>query len=93
MYILAGLLLLGLVANALLKPLAARWFMSGEEIPTPKSQTPSPNITATMGIRDLGLGAWDFARVAAAWAAVGIPIAWGVWVTLSQALVLFSGGA
>ena len=93
MYILAGLLLLGLIANALVKPLAARWFMSGEEIPTPKSQTPSPNITATIGIRDLGLGAWELVRVAAAWAAVGIPIAWGVWVTLSQALVLFSGGA
>ena len=92
MYILAGLLLLGLVANALVKPLAARWFMSGEEIPSPKSQAPNPNARAAIGIRDFGFGVWDF-RAALAWAAVGIPIAWGVWVTLSQALVLFSGGA
>ena len=93
MYILAGLLLLGLIANALVKPLPECWFMKDEQIPTPNSQTPSPNITATIGIRDLGFGFWDLARVTAAWAAVGIPIAWGVWVTLSQALVLFSGGA
>jgi MFS family permease len=93
MYILAGLLLLGLIANALVKPLPECWFQSGEETPTAKSQTPSSNITATIGIRDLGFGPWDLARVTAAWAAVGIPIAWGVWVTLSQALVLFSGGA
>jgi hypothetical protein len=93
MYILAGLLLLGLIANALVKPLPGCWFNSREDIPDPKSQTPSPNITGTTGIRDVGFGAWDFVRVTAAWAAVGIPIAWGVWVTLAQALVLFSGGS
>ena len=29
------------------------------------------------------------ATLALAWLAVGIPIAWGVWVTLQSALVLF----
>jgi hypothetical protein len=24
-----------------------------------------------------------------AWAAVGLPLAWGIWITLEQALVLF----
>ena len=28
-----------------------------------------------------------------AWTLVGLPLAWGVWVTLAQALVLFSGGS
>ena len=28
-------------------------------------------------------------QLAAAWAAVGIPIVWGVWVTLQKAVVLF----
>jgi hypothetical protein len=28
-------------------------------------------------------------QLAAAWVAVGIPIAWGVWVTLQKAVVLF----
>jgi MFS family permease len=92
MYILAGLLLIGLIANALVRPLPRRWFESREEIPNPKSQIPSSNAPE-VGIRDLGFGAWDLARVTAAWVAVGVPIAWGVWVTLAQALVLFSGGA
>jgi MFS family permease len=79
MYILSGLLLLGLVANALVKP----------QIPNPKTQIPSPK-TRKVGIWDLGFGAWDF-RAALAWSAVGIPLAWGTWVTLTQAFVLFSG--
>jgi hypothetical protein len=29
------------------------------------------------------------ASVPLAWLAVGIPIAWGIWVTLQSALVLF----
>jgi MFS family permease len=92
MYILAGLLLLGLIANALVKPLSARWFQSAEQIPDPTSQAPSPNRPSTIGIRDLGVGVWDLARVTAAWVAVGVPMAWGVWVTLGQAVVLFTGG-
>jgi MFS family permease len=94
MYILAGLLLLGLVANALVKP------PRGSQIPNPKSQTPNsktqiptPNIATDLGIRDLGFGTWDLVRATFAWAAVGIPIAWGAGVTFTQALVLFSGGA
>jgi hypothetical protein len=30
--------------------------------------------------------------VAAAWLAVGIPIAWGVWITLQKAAILFRLG-
>jgi hypothetical protein len=30
--------------------------------------------------------------VTAAWLAVGVPIAWGVWVTLHQAAELFEAG-
>ena len=55
MYILAGLLLLGLVANALVKPLAARWFMSGER----ESQVPNPNLQIPTRARQLGFGIWD----------------------------------
>jgi hypothetical protein len=38
----------------------------------------------------MGIGQWRLdAASASAWLAVGIPIAWGVWITLSKALVLF----
>ena len=70
MYILAELLLLGLIANALVKPLPERWFRSGEEIPS--SQIPSSKSQARRHWDwDLGFGVWDF-RAALAWAAVGI---------------------
>jgi MFS family permease len=82
MYILAGLLVLGFVANALVKPLAARWFAgSGEQIPHPKPQAPTSRVAGPFGIHG-----------ALAWTAVGVPLAWGTWVTLTQAFVLFSGG-
>jgi MFS family permease len=79
MYILAGLLVLGLIANALVKPLPARWFMSAQQIPNPKPQIPRSKARAG-----------DF-RAALAWTAVGVPLAWGTWVTLTQAFVLFGG--
>jgi hypothetical protein len=42
-------------------------------------------LTGSYGI---GLGTVD-GKAVAAWLLVGIPIGWGVWVTLSKALVLF----
>ena len=39
---------------------------------------------------DLRLGSGGFnIRALLAWAAVGIPLAWGIWITLQKALVLF----
>jgi hypothetical protein len=81
MYILAGLLVLGFLANALVKPLSARWFATAQHIPNPKSQSPNPNVSGPFGI-----------RTALAWTAVGVPLAWGTWVTVAQAVVLFTGG-
>ena len=40
------------------------------------------------GSYGIGRGGLDGAAVFA-WLIVGIPIAWGVWITLSKALVLF----
>jgi hypothetical protein len=87
MYILAGLLVLGLIANTLVKPLKSR-------IPNAKTQIPiiereSRSAASGVGIRNLGFGGWD---LLAAWTAVGLPLAWGTWVTVGQAVVLFSGG-
>jgi MFS family permease len=79
MYILAGLLVFGFIANALVKPLSARWFASARQIPNPESQTLNPNLS--FGI-----------RTALAWTVVGVPLAWGTWVTVAQAVVLFTGG-
>jgi MFS family permease len=81
MYILAGLLVLGFLANAMIKNQIPN---SKIQIPTthrkPRTANPAPPH-ATSGL-----------RIASAWAAVGLPLAWGTWVTLAQAFVLFSGG-
>ena len=94
MYILAGMLVFGLIANALVKTLDDRWFMKEEaRIPDPGSRVPDPASHLRQGFGgqaiEIGRGAFD-PRAALAWTAVGVPIAWGVWVTLSQALVLLS---
>jgi len=89
MYVLAGLLVLGFIANALVKPLPECWFAKteprtsnpGSRIPDPRSRIPDPGRTPPFGL-----------RAALAWTAVGVPLAWGTWVTLAQAVVLFNGG-
>ncbi len=86
MYILAGFLVVGFIANFLIRPLAAKWFMSESEVA--ELQSKSKNAAAPSGSQGIGLGSFT-PQVAAAWLAVGLPLAWGVWVTISQALVLF----
>jgi nitrate/nitrite transporter NarK len=79
LYILAGLLVLGLIANAMVKA----------QIPNPKTQIPTnpePRIPNPDRAPAFGM------RAALAWTAVGVPLAWGTWITLTQAFVLFSGG-
>jgi len=86
MYILAGFLVVGFIANFLIRPLAARWFMSESEVT--ELQSKGKGAAAPSGSLGIGLGSLT-PRVALAWLAVGIPLAWGVWVTISKALVLF----
>ena len=88
MYVLAGFLVIGLVCNLLVRPVAEKNFMTAAEIA--KLDAQSHEATASTGVSDSGGAATSPAwLVAAAWLAVGIPIAWGVWMTLQKAFVLF----
>ena len=86
MYILAGLLAFGLVANALVTALPDRWFMSEESAGRRARVPATPGLPRSTGHRDPHLDL----PTSLAWIAVSIPIAWGVWVTVTQALVLFA---
>ena len=88
MYILAAMLVFGLIANALVTPLPDRWFMTDEELAKlqARGRTPEAGESTAFGIGPGGLDG----RTALAWTAVGVPIAWGIWVTLSQASPFFS---
>ncbi|HEY0571181.1 MAG TPA: OFA family MFS transporter [Enterovirga sp.] len=87
LYSLVGLLVLGLLCNFLVKPLSDKWFMKDEEVEAlqAKLHVAGTERTGSFGI---GTGGLD-ARAAIAWTLVGIPILWGVWITLSKSLVLF----
>ena len=87
MYILAAMLVAGLIANQMVKPLADHWFMTDAEVAA--LQARSVNATAIpKGSFDIGRGAFD-ATAILAWAAVGIPMLWGVWTALHSTLALF----
>ena len=87
MYILAGMLALGLIANAFVKPLSDKWFMSDEEVASLQAKTAAANAGPT-GSFGIGKGGFD-GTAALAWAAVGLPLLWGVWVTLRSSFALF----
>jgi hypothetical protein len=105
MYGLAGLLVLGFLCNLLVRPLAEKYFMSDAELAEEKrlarerdvaaSGTRAGGDTVVAGVS--GGAAVVAAPVAAgsaglallAWAAVGIPLLIGVWITLQKAIVLF----
>jgi MFS family permease len=87
MYILAGMLAIGLVANAFVKPLADKWFMSDEEVAALQAKTAAASVGPS-GSFGIGKGGLD-AKAALAWAVVGLPLLWGVWITLRNSLSIF----
>jgi MFS family permease len=87
MYILAGMLVAGLIANALVRPLSDKWFMSDEEVASLQAKTAAANAGPT-GSFGIGKGGFD-AKAGLAWAVVGIPLLWGIWVTVKSSFALF----
>src|SRR6476646_643217 len=86
LYILAGMLVVGLICNYLIKPVDKKWYMTSEEVA--KLQAASAKTATSTGSHGIGFGGLD-AKAAAFWAFVGIPLAWGVWTTLVSAAKIF----
>ncbi|MCD9118379.1 OFA family MFS transporter [Pseudomonas bijieensis] len=88
LYILSGLLVLGFLCNLLVRPVADKYFMTDAELAAEQAlghdkgadSTTSLEWKAAPGTKPLAV---------AAWLVVGIPLAWGVWVTLQKTAVLF----
>ena len=87
MYVLAAMLVAGLIANQMVKPLADHWFMTDKEVAALQARSSSAASTPT-GSFDIGRGAFD-ATAILAWTAVGIPMLWGIWTALDSTLALF----
>ncbi|MBO9538228.1 OFA family MFS transporter [Herbaspirillum sp.] len=94
MYILAGMLVLGLICNLLIRPVAAKHFMTPEELAHEKKlahEKSAAEAAATASSADMskiGSGGNPLV-IGLAWAAVGIPLIWGITLVLQKSAVLF----
>ena len=88
LYILAGMLAVGFVANLLVRPVAERWYMKDADVLALQKGMSGAGAAQPGGSYGIGRGGLT-ATSALAWACVGIPIAYGVWITLSKSLILF----
>ena len=82
MYILVGMLVIGLICNLLVRPLDSKWFMTDTELAAEKKLAHEKTAASVMVRQGSGSDAVNPAFVALAWAAVGLPLAWGVYRTL-----------
>ncbi|SFI00793.1 Major Facilitator Superfamily protein [Collimonas sp. OK307] len=94
MYILAGMLVVGLLCNLMIRPVAEKYFMTPEELAREKQLAHeqasasgeavlAPEVMATIGNGGNPAVLW------ASWAAVIIPLVWGISITLQKSAVLF----
>jgi len=89
MYILVGMLVVGLICNLLVRPVADKHFMTEAELAEEKRLAHDRAITADTGHGSSVRHQSPMLLVVAAWAAVGIPLAWGVYRTLLSVMQLF----
>ena len=107
MYILVGLLVLGLIANLLVRPVAEHLYMKDDELKKlgkataeeevhadfedfeEEAKDPLPAAASGASSTPVAAGTTALPVVVLAWLAVGLPLAWGVWITLQKAVILF----
>ncbi len=87
-YVLAGLLVVGFLANLLVRPVNPKWHMSDAELAEVRAQFHEKTAVKETGSFGIGMGGLD-AKAVPFWLLVGIPLAWGVWVTVQKAVALF----
>lgn len=91
MYILAGMLVLGFICNLLVRPVAEREYMTDAELAEERRLAHDKVVINTVGAVGGSSSALANSSAVAvfAWAAVGIPLLIGVWITLQKAAILF----
>lgn len=93
MYILAGLLVVGLICNLLVRPVHDRHFMTDDELEKEKKLAHERNAKLEESVKaGSQIASTDASHpifVLLAWSAVGLPLLYAVWIVLKKALVLF----
>ncbi len=92
MYILVGMLVVGLICNLMVKPLNDKWFMTADELAHEKRLAHEKSVASEV-VRSGDASGSDAVSpivVALAWAAVGIPLGWGIYRTLLSVAKFFA---
>ena len=87
-YVLCGMLVIGMIANAFVRPLNEKWFMRPEEVAAMQAKSANAEASIKQGSFGIDKGRLD-APALLAWAVVGIPVLWGAWFTLVKTAALF----
>jgi len=87
LYILAGLLLVGMICNLLVKPVKESVLMTDEELERERSLQHEAAV-ASGNVQNAARGGFGLVGLLA-WAAVGIPFLIGVWIAIAKAAALF----
>jgi MFS family permease len=87
-YVLVAMLVIGLIANASIRPVAKKWDMSEAEVAKVLAERHGAATSAAPGTHGIGRGGFSLIALLA-WLGVGIPLAWGTYETLLKAMKLF----
>ena len=88
LYILAGLLVLGFICNLLVRPVADKYFMTDAQLAAEQALGHDKGADANTSL-EWKASPGSLPLTVAAWLAVGIPLLWGIWVTVQKTAVLF----
>ncbi len=91
MYILAALLVGGFVCNFLVRPVNPKWFMSDAELAAERKLAHDAAAKSAMGgdAAAVSGSGRHTALIVLFWLFVGVPLAWGIWITITNAALLF----
>ncbi|MET1046633.1 MAG: MFS transporter, partial [Hyphomicrobium sp.] len=87
-YVLAALLVVGFLANLLVRPVNPKWNMTEAEIAEERAKLHEKAYTGATGSFGIGKGGIT-AKAVLFWLLVLIPLAWGIWTTIQKASALF----
>ena len=90
LYILAGMLMVGFLCNLMVRPLADKWFMTEAELAEEKRLAHDKAAASEGSATVTAQGAVSPAVLVLAWAAVGLPLAWGFFRTLQSVARFFA---
>ena len=90
-YVLAGMLVIGFVADLLVRPVSAKWAMSEQELAAERKLAHDAALANAAGGNATAQSPGESkpGLVFGFWLLVGAPLAWGVWNTLAKTLALF----